>query len=166
MDIGTGSGAIAVALAREQPGAAVVASDRSWAALQVARRNARRHGVSERVALVQGDLLEMIAGPVALVASNPPYIAQDERDSLMPEVRDHEPAGALFAGPTGMEAIERIVARAGRLLAPGGWLVMEIDSRRSGQVASLLARDAIWQNVVVRDDYAGLPRVARARRRS
>jgi release factor glutamine methyltransferase len=141
-----------------------MASDQSAPALQVARRNAARHGVAHRLRFVQGDLLEMTGGPLALVVSNPPYIATGERDSLMPEVRDHEPSGALFAGESGMEAIERIVARAARLVAPGGWLVLEIDCRRSAQVERLLSDSSIWQNAGVRPDYAGLPRVARARR--
>jgi len=162
-DVGTGSGAIAIALACELPGARIVASDMSAPALQVARRNVEKHSVADRVGLVQGDLLEMVRGPLALVAANPPYIARGEHAGLMPEVRDHEPEAALVSGATGMEAIERLVARAGRILTPGGWLVIEIDSGRWPAVQRLL-ETAVWQNVCVRADYAGLPRVARARR--
>jgi release factor glutamine methyltransferase len=167
LDIGTGSGAIAVALAVERPSGWIVATDVSEAALSMARRNARRHGVAARVAFAAMDVgagLRHPDGVFDLVASNPPYIALSERDSLMPDVGQHEPPAALFGGPTGMDVIARLLPDAARLLRPGGSIVMEIASGRAGETAALLEESGVWQDVVLHHDLAGLPRVAAARR--
>ncbi|HEY3175888.1 MAG TPA: peptide chain release factor N(5)-glutamine methyltransferase [Candidatus Polarisedimenticolia bacterium] len=164
-DVGTGSGAVAVALAVERPDAFITATDVSREALDVARRNARRHGGASRIGLVQADLLEGIAGPFDVVASNPPYVAPEEGASLMPEVKRYEPALALFGGPDGMAVIARLVAQAADRLVPGGWLLVEIASPRGARTVEMVRGSGVWDDVTVRDDYAGLPRVVKARRR-
>ncbi len=170
VDVGTGSGAIAIALARERGDIMVLAIDISAEALEVAKRNAKRHRVESRVYLMQGDLLlgvldhEERFPPFQMVVSNPPYVGLRERGSLMPEVRDHEPAGALYAGYDGTEAIERLVPQAERILDPGGSLLLEVAAQRAFQTVRLLEGSGLWQDVAVVPDLAGLPRVVRARR--
>jgi release factor glutamine methyltransferase len=169
LDIGTGSGAIAVALAVERPRAWVTAVDCSEEALRIARRNARRHGVASRIAFAAADLagafcVEPGASDFDLVACNPPYIADHERGEVMPDVVEYEPPGALFSGPTGMEIIERLVPQAARLVRAGGRLVMEVASARAGRTAALLEGDGGWEEIAVHDDLAGMPRVVEARR--
>lgn len=171
VEVGAGSGAVAVALAVERPAAFVVGIDSSAQAIAVARRNIARHGVGARVRLVRGDLLSPLHRRDAcdtghrMVVSNPPYVGTGERETLMPEVRDWEPAEALYAGASGMEVIERLVPQAAEFLAPNGWLLLESAASRAGDVVRLLESSGLWQEVSVRDDYSGLPRVIRARAR-
>lgn len=140
-DVGTGSGAIAVALALEGPFDQVWAIDRSAGALAVARQNARRLGVEGRVTVVPGDLLEPLEGrQVDVVVSNPPYIATAELAELDASVRDFEPVPALDGGADGLEPTRRLAAAARRALAPGGLLALEVDSRRA--TASAVALEA------------------------
>ncbi|MDX2152910.1 MAG: peptide chain release factor N(5)-glutamine methyltransferase [Bryobacteraceae bacterium] len=157
-DIGCGSGAIAITLALETR-AAVFASDISAAALAVARDNARRLGAS--VHFARGDVTAAF-GPstVDVIAANPPYIPELERDTVQPEVRDFEPPVALYPGPTGLEIYTRLIADAPRVLSPGGLLVMEIGYRLSDAVQALF--DARWRNLEITADLAGLPRVVSA----
>src|SRR5207248_1705720 len=130
LDVGTGSGAIAAALARELPAARVWASDLAPSALAVARANLARHAPG--VVLVRGDLLAPFrTAAFDLVAANPPYVTDAALGGLAPEVRDHEPRVALAAGPDGLAALGRLVAEAPRVLAPGGWLVMELAAGRT-----------------------------------
>jgi len=175
VDVGTGSGAVAIAVAAERPAALVAATDISAPALAVARRNIARHGLASRVFPVQCDLLSAVLpetsrGTVAgvemprIVLSNPPYVGLEERDTLMPEVRAHEAHGALFAGAGGLEVIERLIPQAAVVLSHGEWLMMEVASTHAAEVASILSATGAWDEVSVRNDYAGLPRVARARR--
>jgi len=168
LDVGTGSGAIAVAIAAERPRAWVLAIDRSEEALAVARRNARRHKVGLRVCLVAMDLGSALADAAPegfdLLASNPPYVADDERTEVMPDVLEYEPHDALFSGPSGMETIERLIPDGARLLRPGGHLVMEVAAARATRTAGLLSEAGSWSDVTVHDDLAGLPRVVSARR--
>ena len=170
VDVGTGSGAIAIALARERSDIMVLAIDNSAEALEVAKRNARRHGVESRVYMLQGDLLQAVLDheerfpPFQMVVSNPPYVGLGERDTLMPEVRDHEPAGALYAGREGTEAVDRLVPQAQRIVAPGGSLLLEVSAQQAARTARLLEESTSWQDVVVVPDLAGLPRVVRAHR--
>ena len=177
VDVGTGSGAVALALAKERPSVFVVATDISETALEVARRNVARHDAGTRVRLARCDLLSALLprgardggeqrGRRYFIVSNPPYVDLDERETLMPEVRDHEPAQALYAGVRGMEIIERLVPQAEALLAPGEWLMMEVAAPRAPEVTALLEGSRCWDEVGVREDYAGLPRVVRARRSS
>ena len=154
-DAGTGSGCIAVTLAAERPLLRVVATDRSAAALAVARRNALRHGVGDRVALLRADFLEALRGPIDLVVSNPPYVS--EGDTVDPEVL-HEPREAVFAGPDGLEAYRRLAPAAARVLRPGGRLLVETPGARVEAIAAIL-RAAGLDPLPPVPDLAGLPRV-------
>jgi release factor glutamine methyltransferase len=158
LDIGTGSGALAVTL-RLEMGAETWATEISPAAARVAAENAARLGAP--VHLVVGDLMEAIAsGTMDLIVSNPPYVPLAQREGLQREVRDFEPHVALFAGETGFELYDRIVADAPRVLKPGGWLVMELGFTSLGHVQTLLAG---WDALRVVPDLAGIPRVIAAR---
>ena len=128
LDVGTGSGAIAVALAHEKPEIKVTALDCSEDALEVARGNARRNGVVERVVCLAGDLNSLPPGPFDMIVSNPPYIPSRDWEQLMPEVRDHEPRLALDGGDDGLEAYRRIAVQALKILSPGGWLLLPCRS--------------------------------------
>lgn len=163
IDVGTGSGCLAVALAVEFPAARVFATDISPGALEVAARNADRHKVAGRVTFVQSDLLAGVDGPAQLVVSNPPYVPENDRRALQPEVGRYEPATALYAGADGLTVIRRLLALAPRCLAQDGRLVIEFGF---GQDAPLraAAADAGWRVVRVREDLQGIPRVAVLRR--
>jgi release factor glutamine methyltransferase len=162
VDVGTGSGAIALALASELPAAEMHASDISPAALDVARSNAARHQRTAQVHFHQADLLAgFSSASFDIVVSNPPYVGEDEEESVQLEVRRFEPRSAVFAGPTGLEVIDRLILQAREVLRPGGWLVMEI----SGTVADRVrARLSGWQEVEIRNDLRGIARVAVARK--
>jgi release factor glutamine methyltransferase len=167
-DIGTGSGCIAIALAKELPKADFVAMDISQAALEVAHRNVIRHAVGDRLRLIRADLLEPSGWSPAplvfdLIASNPPYIGRREASTLTREVRDHEPEQALFGGEEGYELYGDLVAQAASHLKPGGILVLELGHDSLPAVRPLL--DATnWTNVGVTNDLAGIPRVIAAER--
>jgi release factor glutamine methyltransferase len=163
VDIGTGSGCIAVTLALELPGARLVATDTSEGALGVARENARRHGVADRVEFRQGPFLAGFSGPVDLVVSNPPYVPDSDRASLAPEVARFEPAAALFAGPDGLDVIRELVPRAAAALRPGGALVMEIGFGQATDVQRLV-QDTGLREVRFVLDLQGIPRVITALR--
>jgi release factor glutamine methyltransferase len=158
LDVGTGSGAIAVALAHEKPEIKVTALDCSEDALEVARGNARRNGVVERVACLAGDLNSLPPGPFDMIVSNPPYIPSRDWEQLMPEVRDHEPRLALDGGDDGLEAYRRIAVQAVQLLTPGGWLLVEVGIGQAAVVGALFKAAGLTE-VGQRDDYAGIPRV-------
>jgi release factor glutamine methyltransferase len=159
-DVGTGSGAIAIAVAARALNVTVWATDISAEALEVAGENAGRHGVSARVHLVPGDLLTPVAdaAPFDVIASNPPYIAPAEIDTLEPEVRDWEPRVALGTQPDALHFYRRLAAEAQPLLAPGGLLVVEVGQGQADAVAALW-NEAGLTEVSVRPDYAGIPRV-------
>jgi len=160
VDVGTGSGAIAVALTHARPRSHVTAVDLSPRALEVARRNAQRHGVLDRVTLLESNLLEAVDGvDFDVVVSNPPYIAEGE--VLEPQVSNYEPQPALYSGPTGLEVYERLIPEAGRVLKPGGWLLLEIGFGQQPAVEALLRG---WRNVSVVHDLQGIPRVVQAMR--
>jgi release factor glutamine methyltransferase len=160
VDVGTGSGAIAVALAHARPRSHVTAVDFSLAALEVAHRNAQRHGVLDRVTFLQSNLLAAVDGAdFDVVVSNPPYIAEGE--VLEPQVSDYEPHSALYSGPTGLEVYERLIPQAGRVLKPGGWLLLEIGFGQQPAVEALLRG---WRSVSVVHDLQGIPRVVQAMR--
>lgn len=159
-DVGTGSGAIAIALAHELPHAQVTGVDISWSALAVARRNRERHGVGERVRLVESDLLNAVRGEkFDVIVSNPPYVREDE--VLEAQVREYEPHTALFAGPTGLEVYRRLIPEAREALVDSGWLVMEIGHGQRDALAEFLRG---WESVSFKDDLRGIPRVAIAQR--
>jgi len=160
-DVGTGSGCIALALARELPSAEIHATDISSAALEIARANASRLQLEARVQFHQADLLHGFeSGGFDLVVSNPPYVGASEEDQVQLEVRKYEPRNAVFAGPTGLEVIARIIPQARESLKPGGWLVMEISGTIAERVRGLLAD---WDEVEIANDLQGIPRVAAAR---
>ena len=164
-DVGTGSGAIAVALAYGLPRAEVTALDISPAALAVAAENGKHNGVAARIRFLQSDLLGAVADEhFDAIVSNPPYVADSERRSLPVEVREYEPGQALFAGATGLEMYRRLIPDARPLLISGGWLMMEIGHDQRDAVRALL-NDADWQSVEFLPDLQGIPRVAVVRRR-
>jgi len=168
IDVGTGSGAIAIALARNLPRALVTATDTSGAALAVAAGNAARLGLADRVTFHEGDLLidAAVAGPWDVIVSNPPYVRDDEVDALPRDVREHEPRQALVAGPRGVEVIERLLGQAIDRLVPGGWLVLEAGPAVAEAVEGLLVGTAGLEPGPTLKDLAGLPRVFQARRRA
>ena len=157
VDVGTGSGCLAIALAREFPDARVLAIDISAAALGVATRNAERHGVDRRVTFVRADLLESVQGPVDLVVANPPYVPSGVE--LSPDIVRYEPAIALYSGTDGLTLVKRLVSSVRPRLADGGLFVVEFGLGQDDEVDTL-ARDAGWQEIEIRDDLQGIPRVA------
>jgi len=157
VDIGTGSGAIAITLALET-GAKVMGTDVSLAALHVASANARALGAA--VTWIACDLASALGSSFDLVISNPPYIAERDKATLPREVRDYEPEVALYGGQDGLEIYRRLIPEAERLLAPGGWLVLEIGHDLGDAVRDMLVA---WKEVEIRTDLAGLPRVALGR---
>jgi release factor glutamine methyltransferase len=163
LDVGTGSGAVAVAIAAERPTAQIVATDISQAALEIARENADENGVGDRITWAQGDLFAPVAGHrFDLIVSNPPYVAEKQRRELAPELA-HEPSAALFAGEEGTEVLYALIDGAAEMLAPGGAIALELDSGQAEGVARRLG-DAGFGEVSVRRDLAQRPRVVSARR--
>jgi len=165
-DVGTGSGCIAVALAKELPGATIQATDISSAALAVARRNATRQSVYDQIHFLESNLLDEASHlPLFfdLIVSNPPYIGRREAATLMREVRDHEPEIALYGGEEGYELYAELIAQAGAKLKPGGILVLELGHNSLPAVQPLLDAHT-WTNVGVTNDLAGIPRVLAAER--
>jgi release factor glutamine methyltransferase len=161
LDVGTGSGCIALALAKELPSAEIHATEISTAALEIARANAARLQLEACVQFHCTDLLQGLElGAFDFVVSNPPYVGESEDDQVQLEVRKHEPHNAVFAGATGLEVIERLIPQAHESLKPGGWLVMEISGTVAERVRGLLAE---WNEVEITNDLQGIPRVASAR---
>jgi release factor glutamine methyltransferase len=191
IDVGTGSGCIAIALAKELPGAQITATDISAAAVAVAQRNAARHCVSDRVRFVEANLLDVAtvgaryivplqqnlatkgqseslcanpeSGPFDLVVSNPPYVGRKEKETLMREVRDHEPELALYGGEEGYEFYADLIAQAAQSVTRGGLLVLELGHNSLPAVQPLLDASN-WANVGVTKDLAGIDRVIAAER--
>ncbi len=162
IDVGTGSGAIALALAKELPNAEIHATDISPPVLEIAKANAARHQLEARIHFHQTDLLaEFKNAEFDFVVSNPPYVGECEADEVQLEVRTFEPRSAVFAGPTGLEVIHRLIPQARTALKSGGWLVIEISGTIVEGVRSALSG---WNEVDVVNDLQGTPRVAVARR--
>ena len=165
VDVGTGSGAIAIGLAREQPQGWVLAVDQSLTALDMTARNAEKLGVRARVALVRGNFLralELSPDDIGVIVSNPPYVA--DGDEVDDEVRHHEPREAWAAGPTGLEAYQRIIPEAAALLRPGRSLVLELGYGQEDAVRALLAEVGGWEEPSVDADYGGIRRILAVRR--
>ena len=163
LDVGTGSGAIAIALMHKLPMASVTAIDLSEAALTVARENAQTHGVAERARFLKSDLLKSLAGEqFDVVVSNPPYVPESDRESLEEQVREFEPEMALFAGADGLDVYRRLIPEAWAALKPGGLLAVEFGF---GQREALTALLGAWDGVGFLDDLQGIPRVVVASRR-
>jgi len=161
VDVGTGSGCIAVALATHLPHATVYAIDVSSSALAVARRNAEMHGLDERIRFIRGDLLDRRPGPVDLIVSNPPYVSTAEWTSLPVSVRNHEPRLALHGGVDGLEIIRRLLSQSQGLLMPGGGLLIEIGATQ-GEAVKNIAQTFFPDNgtsVRIHQDLAGRDRV-------
>jgi release factor glutamine methyltransferase len=166
VDVGTGSGAIAVALAHALPFAEITATDISADALAVAKANAARNGVADRVRFFKGDLLEAVAGEhFDIVISNPPYVPESDRTTLDVEVRDYEPAQALFAGEDGLQIYRRLIPAAFDALVPGGYLALEIGYGQRAGIEALLVREG-FAGIKFIPDLQGIARVAVARRSS
>ena len=172
VDVGTGSGCIAIALAKEIPDAIIYASDISATALDVARRNARRHGFFDRIRFFESNLLEGFS-PLAtrhsplffdLIVSNPPYVGRRTAETLAREVREHEPEVALYGGEEGYEFYAELVAQSHKFLKPGGLLIVELGHDSLPAVQPLL-ESRHWTNLGVTNDLAGIPRVLAAERR-
>jgi len=191
IDVGTGSGCIAIALAKELPGAHILATDVSPAALAIAQRNAARHSVTDRIHFLESNLLDALSvgaryiEPLQsnlaknfdlesavtiheshsfdLIVSNPPYIGRKEKETLMREVRDHEPELALYGGEEGYELYADLISQAAQFLKTGGILVLEVGHNSLSAVQPLLDLPN-WTAVVVTDDLAGIPRVIAAER--
>ncbi len=157
-DVGTGSGAIAVAAAVNLPSCRVYATDASEAALRVARQNCRMHGVRDRVELGHGDLLYPLGGPVDVIASNPPYVRTDEIEALGREI-GHEPIEALDGGRDGLDVVRRLFRQAPAALNPGGEMLVEIDPRQVRAAMSLATSAFPGGQVSYRRDLAGRPRI-------
>jgi release factor glutamine methyltransferase len=170
VDLCTGSGCIAVSLAREHPQARIFATDRSGAALDIARRNARQNGVADRIRFLEGDLFEPLSetdliGRVDIIAANPPYIRRDELPTLQPEVRDFEPTMALIAGPDGTEIAERIINTAPNYLRSGGSLVLEMGMGQTDALRKIVAATGAYTEPEVLKDLAGIERVIVAKKK-
>jgi release factor glutamine methyltransferase len=164
VDVCTGSGCIAVAIARQRPYARLIATDLSSRALDVARQNAIRHSAGERMIWLEGNLLGALAGQrlegqVDVIVSNPPYIAEADWATLQPEVRLFEPRGALIAGPKGTELHERLLREAGRYLSPGGALILEIGAGQARTIRQIVEQLSGYKFLRLVYDEAGLERV-------
>jgi release factor glutamine methyltransferase len=162
IDVGTGSGCIALALAKELPAVEIDATEISSAALEIARANAARHRLEKRIRFHEADLLAGFeANSFDFVVSNPPYVGDAEEDQVQLEVRKFEPRNAVFAGPGGTEVIERLLPQAKSVLKPGGWLVFEISGTIVDRVRELLSG---WSNLQIINDLQGIPRVMAAQK--
>jgi release factor glutamine methyltransferase len=162
LDVGTGSGCIAITLGLEAPAIRLAATDTSTAALHIARANAIRLGADDRIDFQIADLVDGIPGVFDVIVSNPPYVPDTDRASLPPEVRDHEPGGALYAGPDGLDVIRRLVPSAFAALKPGGWLAIEIGYGQAAPVVQLFA-DAGFTDIRAVADLQSIDRVIRGR---
>jgi len=166
-DLGTGCGAIAIAVAAHRPLARVVATDLSPEALGIARANAERHALAAAIELRQGDWFEALEPGEAfdVILSNPPYVPTGDLEKAMPEVRDHEPRVALDGGPDGLAALRHVVAGAAAWLVPGGWLAVEVGAGQADAVAKAAADAGHYETAQVAPDYAGVPRIVSMRKK-
>ena len=161
LDIGTGSGALLLALLSELPNAHGIGTDISEAALQIARANAERHGLANRCTFVACNIVDGLQNPFDLIVSNPPYVAHGEIAALAPEVRDYDPAVALDGGSDGLDGYRAIAPAARRLLAPGGHLIVELGAGQESAVGALFTKAGLTVGAA-RKDLAGIPRAIRA----
>ena len=155
-----------MAIAVERPHARVIATDESAAALDVARRNAVRHGVTDRVDCVRGDLLKPLSGTFDVIVANPPYVPTGARAGLPPEVRDFEPATALFAGANGLDIIRRLVVESPARLTPDGYLIFEFGDGQAMAVRELISANDGLRMVDIKRDLQGIARIAVAKRKA
>lgn len=165
LDIGTGSGAIALALACEIPRARLLATDISAAALALAAKNAHNLNLDKQIEFRLGDLLERVDDFFDIIVSNPPYIAADEYDKLPAGVKNYEPAEALRAGTDGLDYYRKIIVQAPGYLKNNGWLLLEIGSTQDAPIVDIFNASGQYSDISIRKDYAGLPRVIQAQAR-
>ena len=157
-DLGTGSGAILLALLSELPAAQGFGTDISEGALQTAGANAARAGLSDRATFIACDYASGLSGSFDLIVSNPPYIRSADIDGLAAEVRNHDPLAALDGGADGLDAYRALIPQAARLLAPGGPLVVEAGQGQSGPIQALMATAGLMAVIAPKADLAGIPR--------
>ena len=165
LDMGTGSGAIALAIASEINNAKIMATDISPAALKQAQKNAVALGLQTKIDFRQGNLFEPVEGAFDIIVSNPPYISRGEYETLPAGVKDYEPQTALLAGETGLEFYEKLISQAPDFIQKNGWLLLEIGAKQEPGVRAMMETTDQYENIVMRTDYAGLPRVIKARRK-
>jgi release factor glutamine methyltransferase len=168
LDLGTGSGAIAVSLARELQGAAIWASDISKEALTLARINSKKHGVDDRIIFIQGDLFQPFSNnnlKLDIIVSNPPYIESKDCGSLPPEVKDYEPRLALDGHEGGTFFIEKIIMEAPAYLKPGGWVLIEMDPGQTSEALNMIQEKGRYEEKRCIKDYSQTDRVVMARTR-
>jgi release factor glutamine methyltransferase len=166
LDIGTGSGAIVLALAKELSGATIVATDISSAALATAEKNAISLGMTKQIEFFQGDLFEPVKGLFDIIVSNPPYISAVEYQELPAGVKDYEPREALWAGQTGLEFYEKLIYQSKNHLSKNSWLLLEIGATQAAGVRKIMEDSRYYECIDVRNDYAGTPRVIKGRKKS
>jgi len=165
LEIGTGSGAVAVALASERRNIHVTATDLSGEALAVAKGNAERNGVEGRVLFLQGDLFEPVTGQYDMIVSNPPYISRHDFGLLPLGIKDYEPSRALLAGPEGIEFHRELIFKGASFLERGGWLLMEMGEGQGQNIRECFETQDGYEEVGIRSDYGGTERVIKARRK-
>ncbi len=165
LDIGTGSGAIALALAKELPEAEIIATDISAAALKIAKKNARNLQLEKNIEFLKGDLLAPVKDLFDIIVSNPPYISAAEYEELPIGVKDFEPRLALLAGQTGVEFYEKLIYQSKNHLKKDGWLFMEIGAPQAEKILDIMQECAFFENIDVRRDYAGHDRVIKGRKK-
>lgn len=168
LDLCTGSGCIAISIAKELADSRVYAADISEGALAVAKENASRHGVGERITFLTGDLFEAIdkldlQARTDVIVSNPPYVSAEEMKELQPEIKDYEPASALFGGEDGLDFYRRIIRESPSFLAPGGLVIMEMGYGQAGRIRELFASEEAFVDVKITDDMAGIGRIISVR---
>lgn len=169
LDLGTGSGAIVLALAAERPHGALFAVERSPSALAIARENAERHGVAHRIRFLSGDWFEPVGigtAPFDLIVSNPPYIRREDLRNLQPEIRLFEPTSALDGGPEGIDSLAHIILTAPRYLGPSGCLLLEIGYDQKSQLEAVAQRAGCYEEMTFIKDYSGHDRVLKLRKRA
>ena len=168
LDLCTGSGCIAVTLAKEIPGSMVFAVDISEKVLSVARENAERHGVAGRMTFLQGDMFEPLNGlniKADIIVSNPPYISKKMMADLEPEVKDYEPGAALYGGEDGLDFYRRIVSDAPAYLTAGGYLMLEMGCGQAEKIRNLIGQSNIFEAITVIKDFSGIDRIIKAQRK-
>ena len=165
LEVGTGSGAISVAIASELEKVSIVATDIVEDVITLARKNAGNNDVTSRIDFLCGNLFEPVSGKFDIIITNPPYISEEEFDRLPPEVRDFEPKEALLAGSEGTEFHHDLIVEASRYLKHGGWLLMEIGAGQRDAIESMLGGKTTFDSIGFRTDYAGIERIVRARRK-
>ena len=168
LEVGVGSGAVVIALAKELPRMAWVGLDTSGAALAVARTNVRRHGVADRVHLIQADLLAALkpTEAFALLVANLPYVPRPEWERLPREIKAFEPPGALLGGEDGLDLIRPLIRLAPQYVMGGGWMLLEVGDQQAPQVAALVEESGAYNRIETIKDFSGIERVVRARRQN